>query len=82
MAPRGPFGEFTGYYAGEESREPTVQLTAITHRDNPIMQGTLEGRAPNESDLHVAMARAMALKAHLIRCGIPGIKDVWSRGAT
>jgi 4-hydroxy-3-polyprenylbenzoate decarboxylase len=76
----GPFGEFTGYYAGEERREPTIQLTAITHRDNPIMQGTLEDRAPNESDLLVAMARAMALKMHLIRCGIPGIKDVWSRG--
>jgi 4-hydroxy-3-polyprenylbenzoate decarboxylase len=76
----GPFGEYTGYYGGELSKKPTVQLTAITHRDNPIMQGTLEGPAPNESDVLITVGGSAALKSNLMQMGVPGIKDVWLRG--
>ncbi len=34
-APEGPFGEFIGF-AAPEAPAPVVQITAITHRDNPI----------------------------------------------
>jgi 4-hydroxy-3-polyprenylbenzoate decarboxylase len=73
----GPFGEYTGYYAGERMRRPTVQLTAITHRDDPIMQGTLEGPAPNESDAMQSIIRATTAKAQLLAMGIPAVQDVW-----
>jgi 4-hydroxy-3-polyprenylbenzoate decarboxylase len=76
----GPFGEYTGYYAGERRRRPTVQLSAVTLRDQALMQGTLEGRAPNESDVMQEVVRSMTLKDHLLKLGIPGIKDCW-RGA-
>jgi UbiD family decarboxylase len=76
----GPFGEYTGYYAGERFKKPTIQLTAITHRDRPIMHGTLEGRAPNESEVIAIFGTAIGLKADLIKMGVPGIKDVWGRG--
>lgn len=78
----GPFGEYTGYYGGELSRKPTVQLTAITHRDKPIMQGTLEGPAPNESDVLIGVGSAVALRVNLVKMGVPGIEDVWTRGRT
>ncbi|MBM2811782.1 MAG: UbiD family decarboxylase [Chloroflexi bacterium] len=78
----GPFGEYTGYYGGELSKKPTVQLTAITHHDNPILQGTLEGPAPNESDVLIGVGGAVALKVNLAKMGVPGIKDVWTRGRT
>lgn len=76
----GPFGEFTGHYAGEREKQPTIQLTAVTHRQDPILQGTYEDRPPNESDLLTGVGRALALRESLIRAGVPGIKDVWSRG--
>jgi UbiD family decarboxylase len=44
------------------------------------MHGTLEGRAPNESEVIAIFGTAIGLKADLIRMGVPGIKDVWGRG--
>ncbi|HLY65685.1 MAG TPA: UbiD family decarboxylase, partial [Chloroflexota bacterium] len=76
----GPFGEYTGYYAGETFRKPTVELTAVTHRDNPVMWGTMEGRGPNESELIATLTMSVGLKLDLLKMGIPGIKDLWCRG--
>ena len=42
----GPFAEFTGYLAGDRSPKPTIRVTAITHRNNPILRGTIEGSLP------------------------------------
>jgi 4-hydroxy-3-polyprenylbenzoate decarboxylase len=42
----GPFAEFTGYVAGEKASRPTVRVTAITHRNDPILRGTIEGSMP------------------------------------
>lgn len=44
----GPFGEYTGYYAGEASRKPVFTVRCITHRNDPILQGTMEGVPINE----------------------------------
>lgn len=38
----GPFGEFTGHY-GPASLRPRFTVKCITFRDDPILQGTLEG---------------------------------------
>ncbi|HEX6143730.1 MAG TPA: UbiD family decarboxylase [Geminicoccaceae bacterium] len=42
----GPFAEFTGYVAGDRSPKPTCRVTCITHRDDPILRGTIEGSLP------------------------------------
>lgn len=44
--PEGPFGEFTGYYGGRGSPKPVVEVQCITHRDDPILRGSLEGVFP------------------------------------
>ena len=44
----GPFGEFTGYYSSFQKQHPVMQVTCITHRKNPIFQGTYEGKPPVE----------------------------------
>jgi len=75
----GPFGEYTGYYGGERLVRPTIELSAITHRDNPILQGTLEGKAPNESETISTFAHSLGMKSDLVKMGVPGIKDVWNR---
>jgi 2,5-furandicarboxylate decarboxylase 1 len=38
----GPFGEFTGYY-GEAELNPVIEVTAITHRRDPIFLAGLTG---------------------------------------
>jgi 2,5-furandicarboxylate decarboxylase 1 len=38
----GPFGEFTGYY-GPAEQNPVIQVTAITHRRDPIFLAGLTG---------------------------------------
>ena len=46
----GPFGEFTGYYSGTYEH-PIFKISAITHRNNPIFQGTYLGRPPTEGHI-------------------------------
>ena len=36
--PEGPFGEFTGFQGGKVGTAPVMEVTAITHRSNPIFR--------------------------------------------
>jgi len=42
----GPYAEFTGYYATDRSKKETMRVTAITHRNDAILRGTIEGALP------------------------------------
>src|SRR5581483_7136812 len=44
--PEGPFAEFTGYVAGDRGKKPFIRVTCITHRNDPILRGTIEGSLP------------------------------------
>jgi 2,5-furandicarboxylate decarboxylase 1 len=46
----GPLGEYTGYYT-PASEEPTIHITAITHRRNPIFQALLTGKPVTENHI-------------------------------
>lgn len=48
MRMEGPFGEYTGYYGSEAGLKPIINVQCITHRSDPILQGTLEGVPINE----------------------------------
>lgn len=39
----GPFGEYTGYRAGDRVLRPVCRVTAITHRNDPILPVTCMG---------------------------------------
>lgn len=43
----GPFGEYHGYY-GIPNRAPVFEVSAITHRRDPIYEGLYLGKLPNE----------------------------------
>ncbi|MDT3700323.1 MAG: UbiD family decarboxylase [Thermincola sp.] len=45
--PCGPFGEFTGHY-GPSNLRPRFKVNCITFRNDPILQGTLDGMPINE----------------------------------
>ena len=75
----GPFGEYTGYFGGDQSPKHVVRVTAITHRNDPIFRGTLEGTMPkmlNENSIMSSVQRAALAWNILERSGVPGITDV------
>jgi UbiD family decarboxylase len=76
----GPFAEFTGYVAGDRVPKPTIRVTAITHRNDPILRGTIEGSLPgsfSENAVCSSIMRAATAWNVLDRAGVPGITDVW-----
>lgn len=81
----GPFGEFTGYVSDLPTRRPTVQVTAITHRDDPVFRGTLEGSLPGASGENSYMSsiqRAAIAQQTLANAGVPGILEVFVHPVT
>jgi UbiD family decarboxylase len=78
--PEGPFAEFTGYLAGDPSPKPPIRVTCITHRNDPILRGTIEGALPgsySENAVTSSIMRAATAWNVLDRAGVPGITDVW-----
>jgi 4-hydroxy-3-polyprenylbenzoate decarboxylase len=76
----GPFAEFTGYVAGERAPRPTMRVTAITHRNNPVLRGTIEGALPksfSENAICSSVMRSGIAWNVLDRAGVPGVTDVW-----
>jgi len=75
----GPFGEFTGYYGGQKTKRPCIEVSCITYRNDPIYRGGLEGAgpgAPNEDlTIYSVVSKAQALDV-LEKAGIPGILDI------
>ena len=47
-APEGPFGEFTGYYAGGKSEQPVIRVRRIYHRHNPILTIATPMKPPSD----------------------------------
>lgn len=73
----GPFGEFPGYYTGSVSPKPIMNITCVTHRKDPIFQGTLEGRPPHEDSRCGSISMSAIAWDNLEKMGVPGITDVF-----
>jgi UbiD family decarboxylase len=76
----GPYAEFTGYLASERSLKPAIRVTCITHRNDPILRGTIEGCLPgsySENAVGSSIMRSATAWNVLDRSGVPGITDVW-----
>jgi 4-hydroxy-3-polyprenylbenzoate decarboxylase len=75
----GPFGEFTGYYAGGEKMEPVIRVRALYHRTNPVLHGEPPLKPPVET-LVCPPSGSSTLRVWegLEKSGIPGIKGVYN----
>ena len=76
----GPFGEFTGYVSDVPTPRPTIRVTCITHRTDPIFRGSLEGTLPgsnSENSVMSSVQRAAIAWNILKSAGIPGVRDVY-----
>ena len=75
----GPFGEWTGYYASDESAQPVLEIEAIYHRNDPIILGVPPiGGGSDEMARYRAIMRSAMLKQQLHSAGVPDVTQVWS----
>ena len=75
----GPFGEWTGYYAGERKPAPLMHIKNIFHRNEPVVIGcSPAGRGDFYEVVYWhALFRSATLKKSLAEAGIPGVRGVW-----
>ncbi len=75
--PEGPFGEWTGHYAGGKD-EPVIHIRAIYHRDDPILLGCPPQRPPDEMCRYRAITRSALLRANIAQAGVPDVTAAWA----
>jgi len=74
----GPFGEYTGYYAAGEKKEPVIRVHAIYHRTNPILHGEPPLKPPIRYWICPPTSSTLAVWEGLEKSGIPGIKGAYA----
>jgi 4-hydroxy-3-polyprenylbenzoate decarboxylase len=77
--PEGPFGEFTGYYAADARPCPVMQVSAVHHRDDPILLGSPPMKPPR---FHFGLPfRAASIWSNLEAAGVSDVVGVWQHVA-
>ncbi len=80
-APEGPFGEFTGYYAGGRSDQPVIRVRRIYHRNDPILTMATPMRPPSDFSYSKCVMKAGMIWDEVERAGLSGVKGVWCHEA-
>jgi UbiD family decarboxylase len=84
MRDEGPFGEYTGYYAGGVAPEPVVHVKALYHRTNPIMVGAPPMKPVAGaycSPMPSGMLTSLWTKLDQMVTGVLRVQDIASVGA-
>ena len=76
LVQEGPFGEYPGYRTQSMKDRHVMRVTAITHRNDPILTMTNMGVPADEGALIGTVTTAIRLKERLKRKGIP-VVDVY-----
>lgn len=66
----GPFGEFTGYVGAPRAPRPVIHITAITHRNEPILTMSCMGIAVDDNCV-IALTKSAAMLEELRAKGLP-----------
>lgn len=73
-------GDYTGHYALQHRPTPVIRVECITHRNDPIFRGTLEGIGPghpNEDSAMCQISHSANVWNALEKAEVPGILDVY-----
>jgi 4-hydroxy-3-polyprenylbenzoate decarboxylase len=74
----GPFGEWTGHYAGGAKPCTVLDVKAIYHRNDPILVGVPPmGAGPDEMARYRAVMRSATIKQNMTNAGVPDVQQVW-----
>ncbi len=77
----GPFGEWTGYYAGDRHPEPAIRVETLMYRDDPVLMGAIPAVPPNDDTFYRGTYRCGAVWNQLEAAGVPEVKGVWAHEA-
>jgi len=77
----GPLGEWTGYYAGGQRKEPAIRIATFMHRNDPVLMGAIPAVPPNDNTYYLGHYRAGAVWSQLEAAGVPEIKGVCAHEA-
>jgi UbiD family decarboxylase len=72
--PEGPFGEFTGYYAGGLRSEPILKVKRLMYRNDPIITGAPPFRPAAGAENN--LIRAAYIWHYLEKAGVPDVRGV------
>jgi UbiD family decarboxylase len=81
MEDEGPFGEFTGYFAGGRHPRPVIRVERVYQRAEPIVYGSLPGRPPFDHSYWRAVIESSMLLDRLTASGVPEVRGVWKHEA-
>ncbi len=76
-AMEGPFGEWTGYYAGDAREEPVIEIKRVYYRNDPILTCAASQKPPHSHLFERCFIRSAGLLDSLEGAGIPDVKGVW-----
>jgi 4-hydroxy-3-polyprenylbenzoate decarboxylase len=74
----GPFGEWTGYYAGSPRPVPAMDIERLYFRNNPIILGTPPGKPPNDYSYMRALLKSAMIQDDLVKIGVRDVRGVWA----
>ncbi len=78
----GPFAEYPGYYGGDTSPKHVIRVECITHRNDPIYTGTIEGGTPGkwaEPNNWMSYSKSAVVWQYLEQNQVPNVLGVWSK---
>ncbi len=73
----GPYGEWMGYYASGAPMTPVIRVSAIYHRNNPILLGCPQGKPPHEDNRFLAYVKSALVEDQVRRAGVPEVQGAW-----
>ena len=73
----GPFGEFAGYHGSGVRLRPVFEVTAILHRNDPILRGTLLGKPIIEESVLLSVVNSGTAMKMFESHGPRGVKAVY-----
>lgn len=80
-APEGPFGEFTGYYAGGRTEQPVIRVRRVYHRHDAIVTVASPIRPPSNFSYSKCVMKSGMIWDEIERAGLSGVRGVWCHEA-
>jgi UbiD family decarboxylase len=77
----GPFGEFTGYFAGGRLPRAVIHVERVYQRSNPVVYGSLPAKPPFDHVYWRAVLQSAMLMDGLRAAGVPEVTGVWQHEA-
>lgn len=74
----GPFGEWTGYYAGSPRPATNLVVNRVYHRNDPVLLGAPPGKPPHDYSYMRTVMKSAMIHDELVSMGVPGVKAAWA----